>query len=856
MKRPVVLVRALALAAVLSPYASGASVPAPSDFLGMKIGADRTLADYRQIVSYLKAVEAASPRVKLEVLGRTTLGEEFVLAVVTSEENMRNLPRIREISRKLADPRGLTDAQVAALANEGKAVVLVTCNIHATEIGATQMVLEWVEALAAAADAETLRRLSNVVLLIVPSVNPDGQIMETDWYRKHLGTKYEGGRMPWLYHPYVGHDDNRDWYMLTQKETKALSRAVYHEWLPQVWLDEHQMGGTGPRIFMPPYSEPVDADIHPLVWREVNLIGSDMALRLEQAKKSGVIYGYSFDAYWPGGTKNTAWWKNVSGLLTEVASTRMGTPVFIEPGELAGGRKGLIDYKPQVNFPNPWPGGWWRLRDIMDYERIVSDALHETAASHREDFLLDMAARARAAAATFPADAAYVLPAVQRDPAQARRLARLMAEHAVEVRQAANGDVYIPLAQPYGRFVAEMFEPQRYPEVKLTAGKEIVRPYDVAAWTLPMMMGVEVRRGRLSPDLPLFDPAKGVKPPSGAVAIAPGTPEGARVVNAALRSKGSVSVARQPAILDGTSWPAGTVFLDETSSKAAAAATAEAGVAFSPLSKSRAGLPPEVVALRAPRVGLYKPWLASMDEGWTRWVLEQYGFAPKSLDNRTIRAGKLNDAFDVILLPDIGAETITSGKPKREEGDMKYWVDLPPEYQGGLEKEGAKALKEFVEAGGTIVALADSSDWVISEFNIPVRNALAKVRREEFQCPGSILRVERGGEHPVTWGLPKEMAVFVDGATAFQTVPPGPELQRWDLASYPDDERDVLLSGWIAGADKLTRRSAAVATTFGKGKLVLLGFRAQFRAQTEATFPFLFNALFWSTDAGPFPGHK
>jgi hypothetical protein len=267
MKRSVVTVCALALAAVLSPYASGASVPSPSDFLGMKIGADRTLADYRQIVSYLKAVEAASPRVRLEVLGKTTLGEEFVLAVVSSEENMRNLPRIREISRKLADPRGLSDEKVAALAKEGKAVVLVTGNIHSTEIGATQMVLEWVQALAAATDAETLRRLSNVVLLIVPSVNPDGQIMEVEWYRKHLGTKYEGGRMPWLYHPYVGHDDNRDWYMLTQKETQALSRAVYHEWLPQVWLDEHQMGSTGPRIFMPPYSEPVDSDIHPLVWR-------------------------------------------------------------------------------------------------------------------------------------------------------------------------------------------------------------------------------------------------------------------------------------------------------------------------------------------------------------------------------------------------------------------------------------------------------------------------------------------------------------------------------------------------------------------------------------------------------------
>ncbi len=856
MKRSLSAAGLLLLVATLSGRAAAAGIPSPSEFLGMTVGADRTLADYRQIVSYLKAVEAASPRVKLEVLGKTTLGEDLVMAIVSSEKNMGSLPRIREIARKMADPRGLSDAAVASLAKEGKAVVLVTCNIHSTEIGATQMAMEWVHALATATDAATLARLSEVVLLLVPSVNPDGQILETSWYRKWLGTKYEGGRMPWLYHPYVGHDDNRDWYMLTQKETKALSRAVYHEWFPEVWLDEHQMGSTGPRIFMPPYSEPVAPSIHPLVWREVNLIGSDMALRLEQAKKSGAIYGYAFDAYWPGGTKNTAWFKNVAGLLTEVASARLATPVYIEPGELSGGgRKGLIDYKPQVNFPNPWPGGWWRLRDVMDYERIVSDAILETCAGHREDILLDMAARAKDAVAAAAPGEAYRIPAAQRDPAEARRLAELMAEHGVEVRQAPDGDVFLPLAQPYGRFVREMLEPQRYPEVKLVPGKEIVRPYDVAAWTLPMMMGVEVRRATL-PD--------GLKPWTGGTeapgtggrygAIPPGGPESARVINAALRSSGTVAVATKSMTFEGKSWPAGTVFLDEAATKAGARVAAEAGVVISSISKNLPGPAPGVVPLRPPRVGLYKPWTASMDEGWTRWVLEQYGFDPKSLDNRAVRAGKLRDSFDVIVLPDVAAETIATGRRKREEGDARYFVDLPPEYQGGLEKEGAKAIRDFVEAGGTLVALADASDWVISEFNVPVRNVLARVKPEDFQCPGSLLRVRVAGDHPVTRGLPAEMAVFVDGATAVQTSPPGAELDRWDLASYPDDPRDVLLSGWVQGADRLTRRSAAVATTFGKGKIVLLGFRAQFRAQTHATYPFLFNSLWWSVAAGAAPG--
>ena len=368
----------------------------------------------------------------IEVLGKTTLGEDMFMAVISSEENIRNLKRIHEIARRLADPRGLSDAEE----KEGKLVLLVTCNIHSTEIGASQMAMEWAHALATATDAETKRRLDRVVLLLVPSLNPDGQIMETEWYRKNLGTKYEGSRMPWLYHHYVGHDDNRDWYMLTQKETRAMTRAVYHEWFPQVWLDEHQMGSNGPRIFVPPYADPVDTKIHPLVWREVNLIGSNMALRLEQAGKSGVIYGFSFDAYWPGGTKNTAWYKNISGLLTEVASARLATPITIAPGELSGGRKGLVEYGPQTNFPNPWPGGTWRLRDIMDYERIASDALLEACAQRREDFLRDMVARARSRS---PPSARRTPIGSPRSPARPRHRPAARAAHGGPRRRSEDG---------------------------------------------------------------------------------------------------------------------------------------------------------------------------------------------------------------------------------------------------------------------------------------------------------------------------------------------------------------------------------------------------------------------------------
>jgi hypothetical protein len=309
-----------------------------------------------------------------------------------------------------------------------------------------------------------------------------------------------------------------------------------------------------------------------------------------------------------------------------------------------------------------------------------------------------------------------------------------------------------------------------------------------------------------------------------------------------LRSNGKVQIARTAIEAAGKSWPAGTVFFDVTAARAAAA-KAEPGVRWAVVGS----LPAGAEKLIAPRVGLYKPWLASMDEGWTRFILEQYGFEPKSLDNKTIRAGSLQGAFDAIVLPDVSKDVIAAGKPRREEGEMRYFPELPPEYAGGLDKEGAKALKDFVEAGGTLVAMGSSNEYLLEELNLPVRNSVGRPRPDEFGCPGSLLRATVTPDHPVTYGLPKEIALFQDKPLAFDTALPGAEMQRWVLAAYPEEARDLLLSGWLRGEDRLARKAAAVAATYGKGKLVLLGFRPQHRAQTPATFPFLFNALYWST---------
>jgi hypothetical protein len=367
-----------------------------------------------------------------------------------------------------------------------------------------------------------------------------------------------------------------------------------------------------------------------------------------------------------------------------------------------------------------------------------------------------------------------------------------------------------------------------------------VRPYDVSAWSLPLMMGVTVEHGTLPDHLTAYAPPAPSLPVEGvAFALAPGGAENAKVVSAAVRA-GKAWIARD-ALTGEHSWPAGTVFIDGAAARAAAA-KAEPGVEWTPVG----GVPKAVLPLAAPRVGLYRSWAATADEGWTRFVLEQYGFEPRTLDNAAIRAGHLAAAFDAIVLPDESRDVIATGRPKREDGDLRTGIELPPEYTGGLEKEGAAALRDFVKAGGTLIAFSAATEYAIQELGLPVRNVLASLRADDFLVPGSLLRVRVAPGHPVTDGMPEEAAIFLDKPIAFETTAPGPETQRWVLAAYPADRRDVLLSGFAQGEDRLERRAAAVALTQGKGKVVLLGFRPQHRAQTPGTFPFLFGALWWS----------
>ncbi|MBW8876024.1 MAG: hypothetical protein JF614_13740 [Acidobacteria bacterium] len=649
--------------------------------------------------------------------------------------------------------------------------------------------------------------------------------------------------------------------MLTQKETQAVNDLLYHRWYPQIFLDEHQMGSVGPRMFVPPQADPLALDVHSLIFRQADLLGTGMSVRLEEAGHLGVGSNMIFDSYWPGGTRNTAWWKNVTGLLTEIASARIATPIYVEPGELQGGVKGLPEYKRQSNFPSPWPGGWWRLRDIVDYELVSTRSFLETGARYREDFLFNVYRMAREAIDRGGQEPpyAFLVPADQGDPVAAALLVELLIRHGVRVERAGAaftvgrsaypaGTYVIPAAQPYRQFLLTMLRPQRYPQIIPYVGGPVMPPYDVTAWSLPLSFGVEVdEAGTPVPGTAAAAPIDAPVWPGGEVAIA--NAKGAGGYRISHRADSAITaqnrlLAERKKVYWLKKAPAGGgeagdlyVPAGEATPEAMSRLSRELHLPITPLDRAPAG---PAFRVKPIRVGLYKPWVANLDEGWTRFLLERYGFAFQNLDNEQMKTGAYQGKVDVILLPAMEPGTIEKGSSSGSGGSP-----LPPPYAGGLGTAGGEKLRKWVQDGGTLVTLDQSSGYAISLLELPVRNVLEKVPEEQFHVPGSMLRILMDTSHPLSWGMDAEEVAFFADSPAFETRLPDPRFQRRVVATYPENAQDVLVSGYIKGAEKLTRKAAVVEYGVGKGKVVLLGFHPQHRAQPHRTFKLLWNALYW-----------
>jgi hypothetical protein len=878
---------------------AGSAIPTPEQFLGFRVGADKKLARWDKIVEYMKIVARGSDRVRVRELGKTTNDNAFILVEISSPQTLNDLERFKRLERKLYFQGGEpTAAERDEILRSGKAVVLVTCNIHSTEIGASQMVLELVHRLATEESPAVKKVLDNVIFLLVPSLNPDGQIMVTDWYNKNVGTEFEASPLPWLYHPYVGHDNNRDMYMFTQKESRLTAQLLWHEWFPSVWLDEHQMGSQGARIFVMPATDPINPNVHPLIYRWNGMFGQAQAAALEAAGKEGIIYNSTYTNFWQGAMAWSGWWHNQVGLLTEVASARVASP--IEQRRAQPGRQpeaGPEDFQaqmrqqaenpneplppprdvtPRTEYPRPWLGGRWTLRDIVDYELIATMALLETAAEQREPLLRQIYEVNRATVESgAKGDPAAIIIRVdkQYDPREAVRLVERLRIAGVEVSRAeaqfeADGKSYpagtfvIPMKQVFARYAKDILEKQTYPEVRRSPNSPPEPPYDVTAWSLGMQMGADVvfvksplpdsaRLNRLR-DVPgLAGAVTGAgkeylfeyKGADSATAINRLLKQGARVDFLATRING---VRATRVRVGGVSRQR----MDDLAREfdlAAEAIDSKSSARDDRNTKNGAGghaaaedAPQAPTSVRAPRVGLYQSWTANMDEGWTRWVLEQYEFSVTTLHNEDMRAGKLRDKFDVVILPDQQPRDILEGN---------NFKTVRPEYRGGIGNEGLEALREFVRGGGTLITLGASSDLAIDRFPIPVRDLKRGLTREQHFAPGSIVRVQVDTAHAIGLGMPHEAYGFYNNSPFFALVEGFSSQQATVAARYPNTE--VLASGWLRGEDLMAGRAAVVSVEMNPGRIVLFGLRPQHRAQTHATFPLLFNALYLAAEDRP-----
>jgi len=871
-RSPVLAPLVLGLAALLLSAGLAAAQTPPDKFLGHKVGEDRKLADYTQIKGYFEKLAQESNKIKLFTIGESVQKKPIIMAAISTPENLAKIDRWKEITHRLRDPRATSPDEARKLAREGKAIVLISCSLHATEIGASQMSMELAYDLVTGKTfIDAGKALADVIFLLVPSHNPDGNQMVVDWYRKYVGTQFEGGNMPWLYHVYAGHDNNRDWYMFNLPETRAVTKVLYDEWLPQIHLDEHQQGSNGARLFVPPFTDPPLPNIQPSVWRGVNLIGTEMSYDLQKHGMSGVVNGRSYTAWWIGACDDTGWLHNVLSCLSEAASVRVASPIVIEPNELQSDF-----YEKRMDFVDPWPGGPWRLRDIVDYELVLSQSLIKTAALHKEDILFNFYQMNKNSVETVDKDQpyAFVIPAVQRDYPTMLKMLGVLRTGGVEVLQAkadfiAGGRFYnagsfvVKTAQPYKTFAWALLDRQKYPDMRQYPGGPPIPPYDNAAWTLPMQMGVlcdkvvepfEAKLERIEAVPYPKVPAQGK---SEYFVLDPRVNASYAMALALLKDGAEVWRTKKRAALKGHDLQAGAFVVksSEAVKKALPALAGKLDLAVLDVDDVSAL---DKAAVKFPRIGLFQSWRGNADEGWTRYVFDDMAIPYKTLHNADIKGTKdqkpdLRANFDVIIFADDNTNTIKGVRPGAGPGGpggaespfarMFRQSPMPPEYEGGIGQEGVDALKAFVEKGGRLVTLNRAAEFAISEFGAPARNALTGVDRTKFFCPTSILRILVDNETPLGYGMPREAAAMFVNSLALDTFSPSYEWDRKVVATYPEDE--ILMSGWLLGEEYLARKAAVVDTKWKDGRIILIGIRCQNRAQSHGTYKFLLNALLY-----------
>lgn len=755
-------------AAVPAAIPTGA-IPAPADVLGFVPGDDRKLASWNQIVEYFERLDQSSDRVKFETLGTTSMNKPFVMATISSPANLARLDEYKQIQAQLADPRTLgapaaRDRKGAALIARGKTVVLITCGIHSTEVGSYLSSTLIAHRLASSNEPEIQNILDNTIILLVPSLNPDGVDIVKNWYDKTLGTPYEGTDPPELYHKYTGHDNNRDWYAFTQVETQLTVDKIHNVWRPQIVHDIHQQGAFGSRLFLPPYMAPVEPNVPRQIVEGYTQLGNWMAGEMRAKGFEGITTDSTYDAWSP--SRAYSHYHAGVRMLSETASARIASPLTLKFEELRS-REGYDPQKETPNFGPVWRGGEWHLRDITNYMTTAAFLLLKHAAEYRVQWLRRFYAIGRdAVRPRRPGELFGYL--IKPSGACDAMFFGILKRAGVELKYLPDATILVRMDQPYGAFAKALFETQQYPNLRDKTGHPI-QPYDVTAHTLPLLMGTIIQ--------PVKAPFRHVPDKE------------------TLKTAASINNCRPPS---QTEFPA-----------------------------------------------LYRAAMPTYDEGWTRWIFDATSFPYGVLTEKELRAGVttykqgpgVTGKYYVILFPD---------QPPRNILDGYRTGMMPPELTGGLGEDGVKQLRAFIVQGGTVVFLNRASEFAIDQLKLPLRNVVAGLPRTDFYVPGSILRLELDTTHPIAANMPKETIAWAENSPVFEVVenPSGdvPASAVRIIGRYPQD-KDPLLSGWLLGGDRIKGKAALVEVVMGKGRVILFGFRPQYRAQSVVTYPLLFNAL-------------
>jgi hypothetical protein len=880
------------------------TIPSPKSHFGFNIGDNYHLATFTQTEAYFKKLAAASNKVKLQVIGKTEEGRNQYMLIVSDPSNIKQLDKYKSISQKMARAEDLSEADAKQLAKDGKSVVWIDGGLHATEVVGIHQLIQTLYTVLTRDDEETKRILKSTIILFVHA-NPDGQELVSNWYMRNADTlKRSTESLPRLYEKYIGHDNNRDFFMLNMSESKNMSRQLYIEWMPQILYNHHQTGPPGTVVAGPPYRDPFNYVYDPLLVTGIDAVGAAMSSRLNAEGKPGYTMksGSVYSTWWNGGLRTAAYYHNIIGLLTEIIGNPTPSKIPLVPNRLI----------PNSATPYPIEPQQWYFKNSIDYSVSLNYAVLNYASRYKDELLFNIytmgknsieagskdnwtlspkkvellndavkADKKEMKGDTLPLEyfskvyknkelrdpRGYIITANQTTTATS--FINILINSGIQVQQASlafsvagknypSGSYIVKTNQAFRPHVLDMFEPQDHPNDFQYPGGPPVRPYDAAGWTPAFTMGLQFDRILEDFTGPFENIAYGdVQSPKGNIINSElntygysfSTKENAayKVVNDLLKEGASIYKNKDSYYIGYEN-----KFVDFTNFKSIISKMSnEHGVIFTAVTSKPTDTLQKVQPLR---IALWDRYGGSMSSGWVRWIFEQYHFPFNLLYVKEIDSTNLNDKYDVIVFVEGAIPALRTGSSSSWEERAPKENDIPEMYKAQLgsitAQKSIPALQQFLNNGGKVVTIGSSANLAY-HLNLPVRNALVEMFNgaernlpgEKFYIPGSVMQVAVNNNYAPNWGMENKADVYFSTSPVFKLSPEAiAQKQVIPLAWYPTPS--TLRSGWAFGQAYLQDGVAAFEANVGKGKLFVYGPEITFRAQTHGTYKMLFNQLY------------